>query len=131
MTAGELLTDLTRLGIRLEAHGERLRFFPRSAVTPDLADRMKFHKSGLLAALRSGGRIEVDTENAIELLPFGPDGWPIDTIDQPAPCRGCGGMGFWWDVLGRQRCERCDPEPPRASELRRLAVKLREKAKRR
>ena len=55
--AAEVIADLTRLGIRLEAHGDRLRFSPRSAVTPDLAERMKAHKVELLAILRpeSGG----------------------------------------------------------------------------
>ena len=52
MSAAELMTDLARLGIRFEAHGDRLRYSPRSAVTPDLADRMKAHKGELLAILR-------------------------------------------------------------------------------
>ena len=52
MTATRLIADLARLGIRLEAHGDRLRYSPRSAVTPDLADRMKAHKAELLAILR-------------------------------------------------------------------------------
>jgi len=47
-----LITDLDRLGIRLEAHGDRLRYAPRSAVMPDLALRMKEHKGELLAILR-------------------------------------------------------------------------------
>lgn len=46
------MTDLARLGIRIEAHGDRLKYSPRSAVTPDLADRMKAHKGELLAILR-------------------------------------------------------------------------------
>ena len=41
MSAAELMADLTRLGIRLEAHGDRLRYWPRSALTPELANRMK------------------------------------------------------------------------------------------
>ena len=48
MSAAQLMTDLTRLGIHVEAHGDRLRYSPRSAVTPDLADRMKAHKGELL-----------------------------------------------------------------------------------
>ena len=54
MSAAQLMTDLTRLGIHVEAHGDRLRYSPRSAVTPDLADRMKAHKGELLAILRRG-----------------------------------------------------------------------------
>ena len=55
MSAARLMANLNRLGIRLEARGDRLRYSPRSAVTPDLADRMKAHKGELLAILRTGG----------------------------------------------------------------------------
>jgi hypothetical protein len=51
MTAAELLTDLERLGVRLEAHGERLRFFPQSAVTGDLLAALKQHKGDVLKLL--------------------------------------------------------------------------------
>ena len=50
------MADLARLGIRLEAHSDRLRYSPRSAVTPDLADRMKSHKTELMAILRPEAR---------------------------------------------------------------------------
>jgi hypothetical protein len=53
MTAMQLMADLARLGIRLKAKGDRLRYSPRSAVTPDLANRMKAHKGELLAMQRS------------------------------------------------------------------------------
>ena len=52
MSATQLIADLARLGIRIEAHGDRLRYSPRSAVTPDLAQRLKAHKSELLSILR-------------------------------------------------------------------------------
>ncbi len=53
MTVADLIIDLARLGIRIEAHGERLRHSPRSAVTPpDLAERMKSQRGELLAILR-------------------------------------------------------------------------------
>jgi hypothetical protein len=61
----QLLRTLTQLGIRLEADGDRLRYAPRSAVTPDLAKRMKAHKPELLAMLRPSPRTE---ESADELL---------------------------------------------------------------
>ena len=53
MTATQLMTDLARLGICIEAHGDRLRYSPRSAVTPDLTERMKANKTELLAILRN------------------------------------------------------------------------------
>ena len=52
MSVPALMADLARLGVRLEAHGDRLRYSPRSAVTPELAARMKSHKAELLAILR-------------------------------------------------------------------------------
>lgn len=52
MSAVELLVLLTYLGIRLESHGDRLRYWPRSAVTPVLLRQMREHKAELLAMLR-------------------------------------------------------------------------------
>ena len=48
MNAAQVMTELTQLGIHIEAHGDRLRYSPRSAVTPDLVQRMKAHKAELL-----------------------------------------------------------------------------------
>lgn len=56
MSAADLLADLARRGVRLEAAGERLRYFPRSALTPELLDRLKAHKAELLAMLRAAGQ---------------------------------------------------------------------------
>ena len=38
--AAELLVEVSRLGIELVAHGDRLRYRPRRALTPDLAERL-------------------------------------------------------------------------------------------
>lgn len=54
MTLPQLLTELARLGIRLHAEGERLRYAPRSALSSELVERMKAHKPALLAYLRTG-----------------------------------------------------------------------------
>src|SRR5262245_16637915 len=51
MSAAELLADLARRGIRLEAHGDRLRFRPRLALTPDLLAELKTQKAELLVLL--------------------------------------------------------------------------------
>ncbi len=64
-TLASLMADLTQLGIRLEAQGDRLRDSPRSAVTPDLAQRMKAHKSELLTILRRDPKVPtIDLTNA-------------------------------------------------------------------
>ncbi len=46
-----LLIELTRRGIELRAHGDRLRFRPQSAMTPELVERVMVHKLALLAVL--------------------------------------------------------------------------------
>ncbi len=53
VSVNQLISELAQRGIRIEANGDRLRYSPRSAVTLGLADRMKAHKSELLAMLRS------------------------------------------------------------------------------
>lgn len=95
MNANNLLTDLTRLGILLEAQGDRLRYWPRSAVTPDLAKCMTSHKGELLAILTgSEYRSELTTEANEQYWNF------IDDADRnyllaprtwPSPCPWCGG----------------------------------------
>lgn len=47
------MTELAYRGIRIEARGDRLRYSPRSAVTPDLVDQMRACKNELLTILRS------------------------------------------------------------------------------
>ena len=54
MPVGNLLADLKARGVKLVAHGDRLRYYPRSAVTPDLLERIKIHKVELLALVRPG-----------------------------------------------------------------------------
>ena len=46
-----LLVELARRGVELRAAGDRLRYRPRSAMTPDLADRLAAHRADLLAVL--------------------------------------------------------------------------------
>ena len=140
MSAADLKTDLDRLGIRIEAHGDRLRYSPRSAVTPDLAARMKAHKGELLAILRR------DTEAPTIDLPdalFPPDDpeagetdEAIEVIDPPDPCPKCGTLELWQSLAGdlfgrtpgRWRCVKCDP-PTTARRIRELAARLKAAAR--
>ena len=46
-----LLIELGRRGIELRAASDRLRYRPRSAMTPGLAERLAAHKTDLLAIL--------------------------------------------------------------------------------
>jgi hypothetical protein len=51
--AAALLVELTHRGFELQARGDRLRYRPRSAMTPELAERVKVHKPALLTLLRA------------------------------------------------------------------------------
>ena len=50
-----VLADLTRRGIQVVADGDRLRYRPQSAMTPELAARVRRHKPELLALLGDAG----------------------------------------------------------------------------
>lgn len=63
VTLSQLLTELARLGIRLKADGERLRYAPKSALPPELAKRLREHKPAVLAYLRTG-EIVLDAQTA-------------------------------------------------------------------
>lgn len=54
-TAAELMADLQAPGVTLAADGDRLRFHPRDAVTPELLARLRDCKAELLAMLRTHG----------------------------------------------------------------------------
>ena len=95
MTAHELLTDLDRLGIPIEAHGDRLRYSPRSAVTPDLAQRMKAHKPALLAIL-AGETWDTDVlpeanEANWAAISDADREYLLGPREQPTPCPWCSG----------------------------------------
>ena len=50
--AAQLMTDLQALGVTLAANGDRLRFYPRDAVTGDLLTRLRTCKAELLTMLQ-------------------------------------------------------------------------------
>ncbi len=106
-------------GIRLEAHGDRLRYSPRSAVTPDLAERMTAHKAELLALLRPEADPVESTDHEAESISEA-----MEIIDPPDPCPECGTLEQWQTVAGNWRCLRCDP-PTKARRLRERADRLR------
>lgn len=95
MTAHDLLAELKRLGVTVSARGDRLRYSPRSAVTPDMAKCMKAHKAAVLAIL-AGETWEPGISEEATLANWraindadrdfllGPRNWP-------APCPWCGG----------------------------------------
>ncbi len=57
MTMADLLVELEQRGVRIEAHGDRLRYSPQSAVTDGLLEQLKLHKAELLALRRPAAEV--------------------------------------------------------------------------
>jgi hypothetical protein len=53
MTVLEVINEVRRRGIALVAHGDKLRYAPRSAVTPELREHLAAHKSEIMAELKT------------------------------------------------------------------------------
>jgi hypothetical protein len=129
----DLLDELDRLRISLQCHGDRLRFRPRDAVTPELREQLRSHKAKLLEIFRPRAAAASKYSDWIERP--GPDGYATllapemdatETIDTPDPCLRCGGIVMWWDWGGGQHCEKCEPRT-KATQLRELAQQLRDR----
>jgi len=125
MSAAELLADLTQLGVEVVAHEDRLRFRPRSALTPGLVERLRTHKEELLAILRPtvfpDGATTALAAGEAETAESRPDAAPEvirweDCLDPPDPCAKCGSLELWQTLAGNWRCLRCDP-PTTATRL--------------
>lgn len=106
-TAAKLLADLTHLNIRLEAVGEQLRFYPRSAVTAELAERLRANKAELLVLLTEGNRKVLSASSAPSAAPMWSPFGPPDVR-----CRQCGSTGFTDFPIHagqsmRRDCSRC------------------------
>jgi TubC N-terminal docking domain len=56
LSAKALFAELRERGVEIMAEGELLRYRPRSAVTPELLDRLRTHKPTLLMLLAWEGR---------------------------------------------------------------------------
>jgi hypothetical protein len=74
MTVTEVMIDLRDRGIQLEAHGDRLRYSPKEAMTLELAERVNTHKPVLLAILTANDvSAAVLWQAALDLLEGDPD----------------------------------------------------------
>lgn len=126
MSAVDLMAHLGKLGVRLEVDGDRLRYSPRSAVTPELAGELRTHKTELVAILQAdlpGEWVELERRDGrrVACRLDAPD--PVDwgCCPEPETCPTCGAFDAWWDVRGGRHCAVCNPPHPRAAELRERA----------
>jgi hypothetical protein len=80
MSVINLMSDLQEHGIQLEARGDRLRYSPKAAMTPELAERVKTHKPALLAILTANDvPAAVLWQAALDLLEDDPE-FPPETL---------------------------------------------------
>jgi len=119
--AAALIVDLLNRGIRLEADGDRLRYFPRSAATPELIERMQAHKSELIAIVTDTTSNLIEAASADRL-------WET-AIDPAEPCANCGSLELWQSLMGDWRCPKCDP-PVKAQRLRQQVDRMRKRTPR-
>ena len=115
----ELLTDLRERGIEIRPLNGRIRFRPKSAMTPDLAERIDRLRCEIIANYEAvqdpftvavmrafGGEVVNDASWPSETAPFHEP--PVE----PDRCRGCRGRRWWRRRAGGPRaCERCHPCP--------------------
>ena len=114
MSLAQLLLDLAARGIRLEASGDRLRFHPRSAVTPELIERLRDHKESLLAVLRGqeqstlvGASAKGDADRATP---------GFEWRESPTTCSCHEPQRFWRSIFGPHLiCGIC--HPPATSDI--------------
>lgn len=101
----ELLAELAEAGVTLVSDGDRLRFYPRAAMTPELAERLRTSKAEVLAIMANP--------------------WP-EAEHEPAPCEKCISLELWETLIGRWRCMKCDP-PEKARRWLDKAERLRKR----
>ena len=74
-STAKILTDLTHLGIEMQADGDRLRFRPLSAMTPDLMERVRDHKAELLTILSEPSYADQEIERFLSICRPHEGGW--------------------------------------------------------
>lgn len=110
MSVGDLLVDLARLGIRLEACGGQLRYSPRSAITPDLADRLNAHTTELLAILQPDAETpSIDRNDAAAVWQAALDQLDGDPLFPPKLMEGLRAADVRWVVDATELTD--DPRP--------------------
>ena len=109
MGATEVLAELTRRGVEIAVAGDRLRFRPRDAVTPDLRAALIEHKTDLIRLI---GTDDADVAWRVEAMRGqAPRHGPIPILlarpeartAPPGTCLSCG------DPLLPDRRGRCAP----------------------
>jgi hypothetical protein len=109
MGPSEVLAELNRRGVEIAVDGDRLRYRPQDAVTPELRAALAEHKVALLTLLADDTDVAWRVEAMRRQIRPGP---PLiipflvarrDFADAPGVCMSCG------DPCGPGRRYRCGP----------------------
>lgn len=84
MLVSEILAEVGRQGVSLFSKGDRLRFWPKSALTPELLEELKRHKAEILAVLGEEPVRSASEVREIARAHLGPSK-PFDPSEHPAP----------------------------------------------
>ena len=107
VTALELVAELRRRGVTLEARGDRLRFKPASAVPPALREALKANKRAVLDELRRPG-VDFDSAPILEARHR-----PVTAVLIEPERFGQAWIVLSEDVAGELRAEEAQRDPPR------------------
>jgi len=66
LTAAKVLSEVHAHGVTLIPDGDRLRFSPASALTPEMVEELRQHKEDILSILRHREEVQQDTSPRIE-----------------------------------------------------------------
>ena len=104
------------------------------AITPELLAELRRQKPAVIDFLRSlPDRPRTGAVNSSPLaadvivtdrVEIGRDGWPVDCVPAPPPCKTCDGSMFWWPAYphgAAPQCLRCDPPTAAVAWLDRVA----------
>jgi hypothetical protein len=81
MSIQALLTELDQLGVKLEADGDRpLYGGPQAAMSPVLIERLKAHKTDLLALLQRGEK-DMPKDQPTSSISIRPSRWPVECLE--------------------------------------------------
>ena len=81
-------------------------FGDSAAPAPEVPSPEPLAPTAAMAQRQAADHLDHDAQP--EALDFGPDGWPVGSIEPGEPCPRCAGLAVWIDLMGGQHCQTCE-----------------------